>query len=99
MSKQSENYRKHYDWVKKQINLLYPPGGSPSQIVEIAKKRRQEQANLGFEFMKEKIFPQIKKLSNYSITTMQETLHDIALHKPDELVNIIKEFVKETTTT
>ena len=42
-------------------------------------------------------FPQIKNLSNYSITTMQETLHDIPLHKPDELVNIIKEFVKETT--
>tara|TARA_B100001750_G_scaffold152069_1_gene121862 strand:+ start:2676 stop:3554 length:879 start_codon:yes stop_codon:yes gene_type:complete len=69
----------------------------PTKIIEAKRNNIESEVHLGFEFMKEKIFPQIKNLSNYSITIMQETLHDIPLHKPDELVNIIKEFVKETT--
>ncbi len=48
-----ENYRKHYYWVKKQISLLYPPGGSPNQIVEIAGKKRQEQERFPYEWEKD----------------------------------------------
>ena len=49
----TENYQRHYNWVKKQISLLYPPGGSPRQIIEIAAKRRKEQQNSPYEFEKD----------------------------------------------
>jgi len=52
MPKESETYRKHYDWVKKQINLLYPPPCSPLQLIKIAKKERKAQENLPYEFEK-----------------------------------------------
>ena len=77
---------------------LFSKVNIPTKIIEAKRNNIESEIHLGFEFMKEKIFPQIKNLSNYSITTMQETLHDIPLHKPNELVNIIKEFVKETAT-
>jgi len=51
--KATENWRKHYDWVKNQINLMYPPGGSPNQIIDIAIKRRKEQKNIPYEWQKD----------------------------------------------
>ena len=77
---------------------LFSKVNIPTKIIEAKRNNIESEVHLGFEFMKEKIFPQMKIFPNYSITTMEETLHDIPLHKPEELVNIIKKFVKETTT-
>ncbi len=52
-TKATENWRKHYDWVKKQINVMYPPGGSPNEIIDIAITRRKEQKDLPFEWEKD----------------------------------------------